>query len=271
MKLKLLNIACGSRYHKEWLNIDLHPVSNLVKKVNILKGLPFKDDYFDAIYISHFIEHLTNNQSLFVLRESMRVLRQGGIIRIVVPDLENICREYLNILGKVRESSNFDEKYNWITVELLDQMVRNYPGGIMGEISNEIKKSKNMNLAEYILQRTGDDLLNTNDSGKEYKEKLTFDKLKNILLYIYLKIVRLLIPPNLRDLLFVNTTIGERHQWMYDSYSLKKLLDIVGFKDISIVAYNESNIPNFNSYLLDIKENGTPYKGISSLYVEARK
>lgn len=128
-----------------------------------------------------------------------------------------------------------------------------------------------MNLAEYILQRTGDDLLNTSDSGKEYKRELTFDKLKNKILYIYLKIVRLLIPPNLRDLVFVNTTIGERHQWMYDSYSLKKLLDIVGFRNISIYTYNESNIPNFNSYLLDIKENGTPYKGISSLYIEARK
>lgn len=139
MRLKLLNIACGSRYHKEWLNIDFHAVSNLVKRVNILKGLPFEDDYFDAIYISHFIEHLTNNQSLFVLRESIRVLRQGGIIRIVVPDLENICREYLNILEKVKENSNFDEKYNWIVAELLDQMVRNYPGGIMGEIFNEIK------------------------------------------------------------------------------------------------------------------------------------
>lgn len=121
------------------------------------------------------------------------------------------------------------------------------------------------------MQRTGDDLLNTNDSIKEYTRKLTFYKLKNRILYIYLKIVRLLIPPNVRDLVFINTTIGERHQWMYDSYSLKKLLAIVGFKDISILAYNESNIPNFNNYLLDIKEDGTPYKGISSLYIEARK
>ncbi len=141
-KMKLLNIACGSRYHKDWVNIDFHPDSNLVKKVNILKGLPFSNDSFDAVYSSHFIEHLSKNNAIYVLKEAIRVLKEDGIIRIVVPDLENICREYINVLEKARQNSEYDEKYNWIISELLDQMVRNFSGGEMGKIFNEVKKPK---------------------------------------------------------------------------------------------------------------------------------
>lgn len=274
-KMKLLNIACGSRYHKDWVNIDFHPDSNLVKKVNILKGLPFSNDSFDAVYSSHFIEHLSKNNAIYVLEEAIRVLKKDGIIRIVVPDLENICREYINVLEKVRQNTEHDEeKYNWIISELLDQMVRNISGGEMGKIFNEVKKTKNMNLATYILYRTGDDLLNINGSSYSFhikNKKITLNKLKNKMLYAYLGIIRLLIPCHLRESVFVNTTVGEKHLWMYDSYSMKKLLNIMGLKNIKTMKYNESSIPDFNSYLLDIKENGLPYKGISSLYIEATK
>jgi len=273
-KMKLLNIACGSRYHKDWVNIDFHPDSNLVKKVNILKGLPFSNDSFDAVYSSHFIEHLSKNNAIYVLKEAIRVLKKDGIIRIVVPDLENICREYINVLEKAYQNNEYDEKYNWIILELLDQMVRNFSGGEMGKIFNEVKKNKNMNLATYILYRTGDDLLNINGSSSSFhikNKKITLNKLKNKMLYAYLGIIRLLIPCHLRDSVFVNTTVGEKHLWMYDSYSMKKLLNIMGLKNIKTMKYNESSIPDFNNYLLDIKENGLPYKGISSLYIEATK
>jgi hypothetical protein len=58
---------------------------------------------------------------------------------------------------------------------------------------------------------------------------------------------------------------------MYDRYSLTKLLKNSGFKDIKITSYNKSLIPHFNRYLLDINEDGTPYKGYSSLYIECKK
>ena len=51
--MKLLNIACGGRYHKDWTNIDFDADSNLVKKVNILGGLPFEKDTFDEIGRAH--------------------------------------------------------------------------------------------------------------------------------------------------------------------------------------------------------------------------
>ena len=90
--MKLLNIACGDRYHQDWINIDFHPDSKNVQRVNILDGLPFKDNSMDAIYCSHFLGHITEQQAIFVLSESKRLLKHNGICRIVVPSLENTWR-----------------------------------------------------------------------------------------------------------------------------------------------------------------------------------
>ena len=81
----------------------------------------------------------------------------------------------------------------------------------------------------------------------------------------------MLIPRTLRDEIFVSTSIGECHKWGYDSYSLAKLLKDCGFSDIQKMRFDTSEIPNFNSYLLDINIDNTPYKGCSSLYMEAYK
>lgn len=267
--MKMLNLACGNRYHNDWINIDINSPSKYVKRVNILKGIPYYDNYFDVVYSSHFIEHLSFEQVRKVLYEIKRVLKPEGILRIVVPDLENICNEYLNILKIVKEDNNYNQKYEWIVSELLDQMVRIKSGGKMLEIFNKVKKdiNKNKDLASYIKKRTGDDLFVENKLFK----KITFYKIKNKVFYIYLNLVKMLIPKNIRDSIFVQTNIGEKHLWMYDEYSLKILLEEYNFKNISRKSFNESDIPNFNSYFLDINKDNTPYKGISSLYIEAKK
>jgi len=267
--MKMLNIACGSRYHKDWINIDFYPQEN-VSKANILKGLPFDNDSFDVVYSSHFLEHLTPEQADFVLSEIYRILKpSGGIIRVVVPDLENICKEYLKILDLVRKDSQYDEFYEWIVIELIDQLVRCKSGGKMLENFSKVKENENKKLAEYIAKRTGDNLFV--DKRKKINKKITIYKIKNKILSIYLALIRHLIPTSIRDLVFIKTSIGERHRWMYDSYSLSKKLYSIGFQGMKIKKYDESGIPNFNMFLLDISEDGSPYKGESSIYIEAKK
>ena len=75
----------------------------------------------------------------------------------------------------------------------------------------------------------------------------------NDLLSVYLKAIQLLIPKDLRNTIFINTTIGEKHRWMYDNYSLSMLLKKYGFRNISIEKYDTSKIYKFNDYFLDIK------------------
>lgn len=266
--MKLLNIACGSRYHPAWINIDFFAHTNEVKKVNILKGLPFEDGTIDAIYSSHLFEHLTKKQANNLLIECNRVLKKNGIIRITVPDLENICREYLRVLDDNSNSISL-KKYSWITVELLDQLVRTKSGGEMIKIYEEVSAEKDLELAKYINQRVGFELIIKENTKK--KKSITFNKIGTILFYLYIKLVSKLIPGSLRDMVFINTTIGEKHQWMYDKFSISMALKDAGFNDFSMEQFNTSRISNFQNYLLDINADGTPYKGVSSLYAEAVK
>lgn len=59
------------------------------------KKLPFPDNYADYIYSSHFIEHVKRYEAIDLLKECYRVLKPGGTIRVVVPDLEILCKKYL--------------------------------------------------------------------------------------------------------------------------------------------------------------------------------
>ena len=101
--MKLLNLGCGGNRPKDerWINIDnLHEIfpdldrperKNMDAEPNYLNadlrnGIPFEDNSVDGILASHFFEHLDAQEALKMMRECYRVLKQGGILRISVPD-----------------------------------------------------------------------------------------------------------------------------------------------------------------------------------------
>jgi predicted SAM-dependent methyltransferase len=108
-----VNIGCGTSGIEGWVNIDNSPsilLSRLplgrrifrtpdwprdVRRADVRKRLPFPDSSVSCIYSSHTFEHFTYEESLAVARECFRVLRPGGILRIVVPDLGIMVRDYL--------------------------------------------------------------------------------------------------------------------------------------------------------------------------------
>lgn len=272
--MKLLNIACGMRFHEDWINIDFSANSPLIRKTNILGGLPFDQASIDVAYSSHFLEHLAPEQAQALLNDVFRILKPGGILRVVVPDLENICREYLKKLDEVSENPVKEREYDWIVLELLDQLVRVQHGGRMGPVTKAAYARNDNELIEYIQRRLGkkEEQVHASLGGiGERLGRISLDKIRNKLLYTYLKFIRLMIPANLRNLVFCNTSIGERHQWMYDRFSMNRLLSNAGFIEIKVHQFNTSGIPNFNTYGLDMFPDGTPYKGNSSIYIEAVK
>jgi len=96
----LLNLACGAKVSTvgNWANIDFSsPMENVIE-MNILDGLTFPDGSFDAVYTAQFVEHLTPQETAVVLREIRRVLKPGGVLRIVTPDMEELARTYLKHL-----------------------------------------------------------------------------------------------------------------------------------------------------------------------------
>lgn len=62
---------------------------------NLKYGIPFRDSSVDFIFSSHVLHHLYREDALALVRESLRVLKPGGTMRITVPDLEVIVALYL--------------------------------------------------------------------------------------------------------------------------------------------------------------------------------
>lgn len=61
-------------------------------KVGDAKRLAFDDNTFDAVISSDFMEHITNDEKVAVLKESLRVLKPGGRLVTKTPN-----RNYLNL------------------------------------------------------------------------------------------------------------------------------------------------------------------------------
>ena len=74
--------------------------------------------------------------------------------------------------------------------------------------------------------------------------------------------------PSDSDTLGKFRTGGEPHLWMYDRYSLKRLLTEVGFSDFAQVACSSSKIEGLEIFFLDCAADGSQYRP-DSLFVEA--
>src|SRR6266446_10782096 len=89
-----VNIGCGTNPTEGWINLDVisHPG---VYFWDCRSGLPFCDGAVAAIYSEHFFEHLDlESEARPFLRECLRCLQSGGVLRIVVPDAGAYLRAF---------------------------------------------------------------------------------------------------------------------------------------------------------------------------------
>lgn len=152
--MKILNLGCGSKAsaRPEVTNIDwsiylrmkrnrllrtivpllvqgerLDRFNSLPDNImvhNLAKGLPFDSNSVDVVYHSHLLEHLDKDIAKILLLEVRRVLKPSGIQRIVVPDLEKACLEYISHIS-ISESNNDEAgKHDSYVAAIIEQSVR---------------------------------------------------------------------------------------------------------------------------------------------------
>jgi predicted SAM-dependent methyltransferase len=277
--MKYLNLGCGSHYstEKEWTNLDFISSGEGVIAHNLLSGIPFEDNSFDLVYHSHVLEHFSKQDGENFIKECLRVLKPNSILRIAIPDLEQIARLYIKFLEQgLNEPENdmIKANYDWMLIEMYDQTVRNHSGGNMGKylfqdtIVNE----------EFVFERIGKegkDLRNTYLSSKNQNQKpapktsLSFGR---IISALKRRIKSLIGKSN--QTIFENEIGkfrlgGEIHQWMYDRYSLTILLKQKGADKIMIRDAFTSYLDNWSGYNIDGKDNIV--RKPDSLFIEAIK
>ncbi|MCJ7730451.1 MAG: methyltransferase domain-containing protein [Sedimentisphaerales bacterium] len=278
-----LNLGCGHRFHPAWTNVDFVSTGKDVMAVDLAKGIPFPDASFNVVYHSHLLEHFSRSEAEPFLRECCRLLRPNGILRVAVPDLEQIVKAYLVALEKAGAGSEeWEDNYEWILLEMYDQTVRDRPGGEMAAyLSRDCIPNE-----EFVFRRCGMEAKNIinrawhrrqqadNLSKQKYHPKRLLGRICRLLCRwetwreLLLKVVCASEYEALQIGRFRRK--GEVHRWMYDRYSLSVLLGRCGLKSIKQQTATESYVPDWASFNLDTNPDGTIYKP-DSLYIEGIK
>ena len=265
-----LNLGCGSRFHPAWVNVDLRPQHPSVRAHDVTAPLPFPDESFDAVYHAHLLEHLPRACALPFARECFRVLRPGGILRVVVPDLEQIARLYLQALpGALLGDAEAQRRHAWAVLELCDQVVRERSGGEM----LPYLAAEPTALAWYRLGTDGTIIRahlerhspspHPDPPPREGRERWHW------LRGWRERLIRWLLGSEYESLQIGRfRKSGEVHLWMYDRHSLRALLTEAGFVAFRLVSAGESAIAGWADQHLDTQPGGAAAKP-DSLYAEA--
>ena len=150
----MLNLGCGARTtaHPDFINVDwslniriknswllrtiawpaldaarrqrLSQMSGRMLAHDLSRGIPFAANTVDVVYNSHVLEHLDRAVAAGFLREILRVLKPGGICRIVVPDFEFLCRSYVQHIDKCQHDQQEAGRHELFIAGVLEQSVR---------------------------------------------------------------------------------------------------------------------------------------------------
>lgn len=128
LKILKVNLGCGLTVAPDWINIDgslnaliatlpdithrvayrltganLHYTETEYRRLlsehhfvhhDLSYQLTLDNNVADFVYTSHFIEHLSRKDAVHLIKESRRILKPGGTMRISVPDLEYVLTLY---------------------------------------------------------------------------------------------------------------------------------------------------------------------------------
>jgi predicted SAM-dependent methyltransferase len=121
-----LQLGAGGHPLAGWLNTDLHDYGRPDELVylDVRKPFPLPDASFEVVYSEHMLEHLSYADGQHCLRESFRVLRPGGKIRIATPSLERLADLY--------DEGDLQERYLSWAAKMLDPELRApLPGAVL--------------------------------------------------------------------------------------------------------------------------------------------
>jgi SAM-dependent methyltransferase len=151
-----INLGSSTRVASGWNNVDFswiirfgrhRRLSSLLYKLGLIhearyarilqmdpdavlwdlsKGIPFADQTFDVVYHCHLLEHIDREAAPGFLCECYRVLRPGGILRVVVPDLERLVRNFVDVMDRLPDRADMVE-YTSAIEKVFDQMVLRTP------------------------------------------------------------------------------------------------------------------------------------------------
>lgn len=173
-----LNLGCGPNGTAGWLNYDwgvLPFISKMpwlrraaialhllpayyetpwpkIQLVDIRKRLPLRDGSVAFIYCSHVLEHFDRWESVRVLKECRRCLRQGGTMRIVVPDIPKMIGLYQRAVQHPSSTSGGPSPARDLCKQWWGANVDEEPRGFFGRFSRRFIRHHRWNYDQRELE-----------------------------------------------------------------------------------------------------------------------
>ncbi len=116
--------------------------------VDLTKPLPFADASVAAVFSSHVFEHLFRDEIRRLVGEIRRVLRPGGVCRVVVPDLEKVVALYDPQSPERFLSAMFE-------ADTRDAVKNGHHWGFTGASLKKLFEACGFNTAEVVSYREG--------------------------------------------------------------------------------------------------------------------
>ncbi len=106
-KMKL-HLGCGYHKLKDWTNVDLDMSCKPDVIADLRQNLPLKSQSIDYIHSEDFVDQLELEKAYYFFKECHRVLKRGGVMRVLTPDLHQLAKRYIK--GDQRLLKLWDEQ-----------------------------------------------------------------------------------------------------------------------------------------------------------------
>ena len=103
--MKKVHLGCWHRYIPGFVHVDICNFPHIDYQSTVDRLPFFEDESIDLIYASHVLSYFDREEAFAVLNEWKRVLKQGGTLRLAVPNFSSLIKvisvtgDINNILG----------------------------------------------------------------------------------------------------------------------------------------------------------------------------
>ena len=140
----LLNLGSGGISLNDFINADFYRLHKIWAKeradwmLDITKPMKCHDNYWDGVIIEHTNEHILYSDNYNMFTELLRTMKPGGVLRIVVPDLDKYLdwENLKNTVPKMNRYQSLPESISNLTQNHLHVSVWNFD--LMSEVLNDV-------------------------------------------------------------------------------------------------------------------------------------
>lgn len=122
--MKKLHLGCGDKILDGFINVDIRPETGcqIIDDISTLKE--FEDGDVDLIYACHVLEHFGRYEYKKVLTRWYNLLKDGGTLRLSVPDFEEVAslyssgrRSLKDLMGFLYGGQTYAQNYHYIAFD----------------------------------------------------------------------------------------------------------------------------------------------------------